>query len=134
MGSGGLSNLSEIWSFLNGAAAAVTLFLLLCARTLELVAGLRLALGIYPQRAAVPLLVFSIPTTFTAPAFWQVIDTAAYTPHLINYLKNTAKVGALLFYRSHTTVTARRVLPSIPRRLDEPPVERLVATWRCNRF
>jgi uncharacterized membrane protein YphA (DoxX/SURF4 family) len=55
----------------HGAPASLAPFLMLGARTLEVVAGFSLVLGIYPQVAALALLVFLVPTTFVAHAFWQ---------------------------------------------------------------
>ena len=80
-----------------GAPAGVVPFLMLCARSLEVVAGFGLAFGIYPRLAAVALLVLLVPATFAAHAFWQVSGTASFTPELLNFLKNTAMVGGLLF-------------------------------------
>src|SRR5271167_518060 len=77
-----------------GAPAGVVPFLMLCARSLEVVAGFGLAFGIYPRLAGVALLV---PATIAGHAFWQVAGTASFTPQLLNFLKNTAMVGGLLF-------------------------------------
>ncbi len=77
--------------------ATVAPFLMGSARALEVVAGLGLAFGIYPRLAAVALLVFLIPATLVAHAFWQVAGTPAFTGQLLNFLKNTAMAGALLF-------------------------------------
>jgi putative oxidoreductase len=80
-----------------GAPASLVPFLMLSARSLEVLAGVCLAFGIYPRLAAVALLVFLVPATITAHAFWQVAGTASFTPQLINFLKNTAMIGSLLF-------------------------------------
>jgi uncharacterized membrane protein YphA (DoxX/SURF4 family) len=81
----------------DGAPASLVPFLMLGARTIEVVAGVSLAFGIYPRLAAVAILTFLFPATFTAHAFWQVAGTAAFTPELLNFLKNTAMMGGLLF-------------------------------------
>jgi uncharacterized membrane protein YphA (DoxX/SURF4 family) len=81
----------------HGAPGGVVPFLMLCARTIEVVAGFSLAFGIYPRLASVALLAFLIPATFVGHAFWQVAGAAAFTPQLLNFLKNTAMVGGLLF-------------------------------------
>jgi putative oxidoreductase len=81
----------------HGVPASLAPFLMLGARTLEVVAGFSLVFGIYPQLSAVALLVFLIPTTFVAHAFWQAAGTAAYTPQLLNFLKNTSMAGGLVF-------------------------------------
>lgn len=80
----------------HGAPAGLVPFLMLSARALEVVAGLGLAFGIYPQPAAVALLAFLIPTTIVAHAFWQVAGTASFTVQLLNFSKNTAMAGGLL--------------------------------------
>jgi putative oxidoreductase len=80
----------------HGAPANLVPFLMLGARTLEVVAGLSLALGIYPQVAAVALLVFLIPATFVAHQFWQLAGTASFSLQLLNFSKNTAMMGGLL--------------------------------------
>lgn len=81
----------------HGAPASLVPFLMLSARTIEIVAGLSLAFGIYPRLAAVAILVFLFPATLTGHAFWQVSGTAAFTPQLLNFFKNTAMMGGLLF-------------------------------------
>jgi putative oxidoreductase len=81
----------------HGAPASLVPFLMLGARTLEVVAGFCLAFGIYPRLAALALLAFLVPATLTGHAFWQAAGTAAFTPQLLNFLKNTAMVGGLLF-------------------------------------
>ena len=80
----------------HGVPAGVVPFLMLCARSLEVLGGLALAFGIYPRLAAVALLAFLVPATFAAHAFWQVAGTAS-TVQLLNFLKNTAMAGGLLF-------------------------------------
>jgi putative oxidoreductase len=70
---------------------------MLCGRTLEVVAGFCLAFGIYPRLAALALVVFLVPTTFVAHSFWQAAGTAAFTPQVVNFLKNTSMAGGLLF-------------------------------------
>ena len=81
----------------HGAPPSMVPVLMFCARGLEIVAGFGLALGIYPRLSAVAMLFFLVPATFIAHAFWQVAGTAAFTPQLINFLKNTAMVGGFLF-------------------------------------
>ena len=81
----------------HGAPASLLLFLMLSARAIEVVAGFTLAFGIYPRVAAVALLAFLVPATFTAHDFWKVTGTAAFTPQLLNFVKNTAMAGGLLF-------------------------------------
>jgi putative oxidoreductase len=77
-----------------GAPASLVPFFMLCGRTLEVVAGFCLAFGIYPRVAALALVVFLVPTTFVAHSFWRAAGTAARTPQVLNFLKNTSMVGA----------------------------------------
>jgi putative oxidoreductase len=81
----------------HGAPASLVPFLMLGARTLEVVGGISMAFGLYPRLAAVALVVFLIPATFVGHAFWQVAGTVAFTPQLLNFFKNTAMVGGLFF-------------------------------------
>jgi uncharacterized membrane protein YphA (DoxX/SURF4 family) len=94
----------------HGAPASLVPFLMLSARTIQIVAGSSLALGIYPRVAAVAILAFLFPATLTAHAFWQASGTAAFTPQLLNFFKNTAMMGGLLFIaatRSQPTLLPR---------------------------
>jgi putative oxidoreductase len=81
----------------HGAPAGLVPFLMLGARTLEIVAGLSLAFGIYPRLAAVALVAFLVPATLIGHAFWQVAGTGSFTVQLLNFFKNTAMTGGLLF-------------------------------------
>jgi putative oxidoreductase len=68
------------------------------ARVLQLVAGTGLVLGIYPRVSAVALLLFLIPATLMAHAFWQVAGTSPlYVVQLINFFKNVCMAGGLVF-------------------------------------
>jgi len=96
-----------------GVPASVVPLLMLCARTLEVVAGCSLAFGIYPQPAAVALLVFLVPATLVGHPFWKAAGTAAYTPLLLNFLKNTSMTGGLLFMAA--TKAQPTLLPRFPR-------------------
>jgi putative oxidoreductase len=91
----------------HGAPASIVPFLMLIARTIEIVAGFSLALGIYPRVAAVAILAFLVPATLTAHAFWQVSGTAAFGLQLLNFFKNTAMMGGLLF------IAATRFQPTL---------------------
>jgi putative oxidoreductase len=91
----------------HGAPASVVPFLMLSARTIEIVAGFSLALGIYPRLAAVAILAFLLPATLTAHAFWQISGTAVFGLQLLNFFKNTAMMGGLLF------IAATRFQPTL---------------------
>ena len=66
-------------------------------RSLELVAGLALAFGVLPRLAALALLAFLVPATFVSHSFWLAAGTSAFQPQLINFSKNLAIWGGLLF-------------------------------------
>jgi uncharacterized membrane protein YphA (DoxX/SURF4 family) len=99
-----------------GTPARLVPFLMLSARTLEVVAGFCLAFGIYPQVAALALVAFLVPSTFVAHDFWKVTGTAAYTAQLLNFLKNTSMVGSLLFIAA--TKSQPTLLPHVWRSKD----------------
>jgi putative oxidoreductase len=81
----------------HGAPASLAPLFMLLARTIEVVAGFSLAFGIYPRLAAIAILAFLVPATLSAHAFWQVAGTPSFTDQLVNFLKNTAMMGGLLF-------------------------------------
>ena len=95
-----------------GLPAGLVPLIMIGARTLEVVAGAALALGIYPQWAAVALLVFLVPTTFVAHAFWSAAGTPLFTPQLVNFLKNACMCGGLLFVAG--AVDQPRLYPKAP--------------------
>ncbi len=71
--------------------------LIMGARALQLIAGTCLVLGIYPRVSAVALLLFLIPATLMAHAFWQAEGTSLYMVQLINFFKNVCMAGGLAF-------------------------------------
>jgi putative oxidoreductase len=80
-----------------GAPASLIPVLILAARTLQLIAGGCLILGIYPRISALALLLFLIPATIMAHSFWQSIGTPLYQVQLINFSKNLSMAGGLIF-------------------------------------
>ena len=82
---------------LYGAPASLIPALILAARALQLTAGSFLILGIYPRISALALLLFLIPATIMAHSFWQSIGTPLYQVQLINFSKNLAMAGGLIF-------------------------------------
>jgi putative oxidoreductase len=81
----------------HGAPAALVPLLMFAARTIEIVGGFGLVLGIYPRIAAIAVIAFLIPATLVAHEFWQAVGTPAFAPQLLQFLKNTAMTGGLLF-------------------------------------
>lgn len=80
-----------------GAPEAMVPMLMLFARCVELVAGLALAFGVLPRLAALALLAFLIPATLVSHSFWLSTGTPAFMGQLINFSKNVAICGGLLF-------------------------------------
>ena len=89
-----------------GAPAAVVPAIMLSGRVLELVAGSALALGILPELAALALLAFLIPATFVSHSFWEAWGTAKFQVQMINFFKNVAIWGGLLFLSATETQPA----------------------------
>jgi putative oxidoreductase len=80
-----------------GIPASLVPIIMLSGRALELIAGFTLALGILPRLSAIALFVFLVPATFGSHSFWLVAGTPAFQGQLINFCKNTAILGGLLF-------------------------------------
>ena len=72
-----------------GAPAALVPLAMLAGRLLEVIAGVGLALGLYP-RCALALLVFLVPATFVSHSFWLAAGTLRFQGQLINFSKNVA--------------------------------------------
>ena len=90
-----LSCHSELAAY--GAPASLIPGLIIAARTLQIIAGACLILGIYPRISALALLLFLIPATLMAHPFWKVIGTSLYQVQLINFSKNVCMAGGLIF-------------------------------------
>ena len=80
-----------------GAPAKLVPIIMLSGRALELIAGFALAFGILPRLSAIALFVFLVPATFVSHSFWLAAGTPAFQGQLINFCKNTAILGGLLF-------------------------------------
>jgi uncharacterized membrane protein YphA (DoxX/SURF4 family) len=94
-----------------GVPAALVPLLMLAGRSLEIVAGLALALGVYPRLAALGLFLFLVPATFVSHSFWRAAGSPSFQGQLINFFKNAGIWGGLLF------IAAAAAQPSIlPRR------------------
>src|SRR5580693_4185541 len=61
-----------------GIPAALVPSMMLAGRAVELVGGLALLFGFYPQLAALALLAFLIPATFVSHSFWLSAGTPAH--------------------------------------------------------
>jgi putative oxidoreductase len=80
----------------HGAPAAMVPLFMLVARTLEIIGGFGLVLGIYPRIAAIAVIAFLVPATLVVHGFWQVVGTPVYFMQLLQFLKNAAITGGLL--------------------------------------
>ena len=81
----------------HGVPASLSPLMILGAQALQLVASLSLIFGIYPRLAAPALILFLIPATLMAHAFWQAVGTPLFTVQVINFFKNVCMAGGLLF-------------------------------------
>lgn len=63
----------------------------------QLVAGTTHAVGVVPRVSALLLVGSLVPTTIAGHSFWSVQDPAARTMQRVQFQKNLAMVGALLF-------------------------------------
>lgn len=80
-----------------GVPAAVVPFAMFAGRFLEIVAGFGLALGIFPRVSALLLFAFLVPDTFVSHSFWLAAGTPQFLGQLINFCKNVAIWGGLIF-------------------------------------
>jgi putative oxidoreductase len=84
-----------------GAPSDLVPFLMLVGRSVELIGGLALAFGIFQRVAALSLIAFLVAATFVGHAFWlAAAGTPVFVGQLINFLKNLAIMGGLLFVAS----------------------------------
>jgi uncharacterized membrane protein YphA (DoxX/SURF4 family) len=63
----------------------------------QVAAGTLLALGLVPRLSALALAGSLIPTTLAGHAYWTIEDPAARTLQRIQFHKNMAMIGGLLF-------------------------------------
>lgn len=60
-------------------------------------AGAALAVGVAPRLNAAVLVASLVPTTLAGHSFWAVEDPVARKQQLVQFLKNAAMLGGLLF-------------------------------------
>ena len=60
-------------------------------------AGVLLAAGVLPRTAALALAGSMVPTTAAGHPFWQIADPAARKAQRVQFHKNLAMIGGLLF-------------------------------------
>lgn len=97
-----------------GVPPAIVPMAMLAARLLEVVAGFGLAIGIFPRWCALALFAFLVPATFVSHSFWLAAGTPQFQGQLINFSKNVAIWGGLIFIAG--TSNQPSLLPSSERR------------------
>jgi putative oxidoreductase len=80
-----------------GVPPAIVPAAMLAARLLEVAAGFGLAIGIFPRVCALALFAFLVPATFVSHSFWLAAGTPQFQGQLINFSKNVAIWGGLIF-------------------------------------
>jgi putative oxidoreductase len=80
-----------------GAPAAIVPFAMFAGRIVETIAGLGLAIGVFPRWCALALFLFLVPATFVSHSFWLAAGTPQFQGQLINFSKNLAIWGGLIF-------------------------------------
>jgi putative oxidoreductase len=71
--------------------------MILGGQVLQVIASIGMVFGIYLRLAALALILFLIPATLMAHAFWQAVGTPLYTVQVINFCKNVCMAGGLAF-------------------------------------
>lgn len=95
-----------------GIPASLVPTMMLAGRAVEFLAGLALIFGVLPRLAALALFAFLLPATFISHSFWLSAGTPAFMGQLINFSKNVAIWGGLLFIagtkeQPHTSTSHR---------------------------
>jgi putative oxidoreductase len=80
-----------------GVPPAIVPVAMLAGRLLEIAAGFGLAIGIFPRLCALALFAFLVPATFISHSFWLAAGTPQFQGQLINFSKNIAIWGGLIF-------------------------------------
>ena len=80
-----------------GVPVAIVPFMMFAGRAVEFFGSLALIFGVVPRVAAFALFVFLLPATFVSHSFWLAAGTPAFMGQLINFSKNVAIWGGLLF-------------------------------------
>jgi putative oxidoreductase len=71
----------------------------MAGRLVEILAGAGLVFGLYPEICALALIAFMIPASLIAHSFW-LESGQLFQIQLVNFLKNLAMIGGLLFIAS----------------------------------
>jgi putative oxidoreductase len=81
----------------HGVPVSLAHGMILGGQVLQVIASIGLIFGIRPRLAALALILFLIPATLMAHAFWQAVGTPLYTVQVINFCKNVCMAGGLAF-------------------------------------
>jgi len=81
----------------SGTPARFVPKMMAAARTIEVVGGLALSLGVFPELGSIALIAFLVPATLVGHPFWQATDERSRTLQFINFTKNVTMIGGLLF-------------------------------------
>lgn len=95
-GYGKLTDFSGTVGFMAGKGMPMAEFLAAGAMVFELGGALMLVLGWKMRWGALMLILFTIPATIIFHNFWAA-DAAEYQGQLINFMKNLAMVGGLIY-------------------------------------
>jgi putative oxidoreductase len=98
-----------------GVPPAIVPLFMIAGRLLEIVAGFGLALGLFPRWCALALFVFLLPATFVSHSFWLAAGTPLFQGQLINFSKNVAIWGGLIFIAGTSNqASAANLVKSMP--------------------
>lgn len=77
---------------------------------LLLLGGLGVVFGVAPEASLALLIIFLVPVSFKMHAFWKETDPNARLMERVQFMKNTALVGALLMLYAVSVPWAYNVL------------------------
>jgi putative oxidoreductase len=92
-----LMNLAGFGQMLAGKGLPVPIAWAVAAALIEFLGGLALAIGFKTRYVAVLLIVFTVVATLLAHAFWMISDPGARFVQQVNFFKNLAIIGGLLY-------------------------------------
>src|SRR5215813_10197105 len=100
-----------------GVPANLVPFMMFAGRSVEFIGGLMLIFGIFPRVAALAVFAFLVPATLVSHSFWLAAGTPGFMGQLINFSKNLAILGGLLFIAS--TGNGASVTRTVDRRVND---------------
>ena len=96
-----------------GVPVELVPLLMFAGRAIELLGSLALMFGVFPRLAAFALFAFLVPATFVSHSFWLSAGTPAFMGQLINFCKNVAIWGGLLFIAGTTQRNSSNVANNV---------------------